>query len=569
MKLFGTHHGSHEQHGRKAAPAPEPPEQETPEKQETPAEQPGAILPPEPPAWKETPEQARPKRRRTLWIVLAAVVLVLLAAVVVYALWERPPEIAPPTPIQSEAPTVTPSAAPSRSPTETPGPDETEEPTPTEELDPGEAPVVDMTGARKDGVYTILVAGQDKASGNTDTIMVVSFDTKNHKISVTNIPRDTIINIGWYSAPKRINSVYPGAIASGLDPALRMKQELRKMLGFDLDCYAIVNISAVERVVDTMGGIWFDVPPGMQYEDYVQDLYIDIPEGYQLLNGRQVVQICRFRQNNFSHTGYAGGDIQRIGVQHDMLKAIASQTLSMGNIPNFPHMLEIVAQEVNTDLTAANLAWFARQFLACKAEDITFQTMPIGASDLINGVSMVSVAPEAWLKMINETINPYEADVQLYNLSLLIATANNAYATNGVIAGGIDSFYCMSCTAAAGQAVAHAPGVHVYDDEGRRIGEEGPDNPSESDPPVESEQPVESETPVESEAPVESETPVETGTPAESETPVESQQPAETETPPEAEPPAETQAPAPAEPVGETGPEIVTAAPNDDPAEQF
>ena len=425
--------------------------------------------------------------RRRLFIILGVIVLAALAVVVGYSLWERPPELVTPTPLPTAGVTATPEV------TETPGtetpepsePVETDEPAVTETPDPlsqieeGTAPTVEMTGDRKEGVYTILVAGVDKASGCTDTIMIVSFDTKNHKISATNIPRDTIINIGWYSAPKRINAVYPGAIASGLDPAARLKYELRQMLGFAPDCYAVVNIEVVERVVDTIGGVWFDVPEGIVYEDYVQDLYINIPAGYQLLNGKQAVQICRFRQGN-NGTGYARGDLQRIDVQHDVLKAIAAQTLSLGNIPNFPALLEIFTSEVNTDLTTANVAWFARQFLACKSEDITFQTMPIGTSEMVNGVSFVSVAPESWLAMINESINPYVNDVQLYNLNLLVAGGTYAYATNGVIAGGIDSFYCQTCTGRTGKVVWHAPGIHLYNEDGSPVGGGG-DTESEGD----------------------------------------------------------------------------------------
>ena len=408
--------------------------------------------------------------RRRLFMILGVVVLAALAVVVGYSLWERPPEIVTPTPLPTAEVTVPPTQAPGAEtpepsePVESEAPEVTPEPDPLSQIEEGAAPTVEMTGERKDGVYTILVAGVDKASGCTDTIIIVSFDTKEHKISLTNIPRDTIINIGWYSAPKRINAVYPGAIASGLDPAARLKYELRQMLGFSPDCYAVVNIEVVEQVVDTIGGVWFDVPPGMVYEDYVQDLYINIPEGYQLLNGKQAVQICRFR------SGYAGGDLQRINIQHDVLKAIAAQTLSLGNIPNFPALLDIFTNEVNTDLTTANVAWFARQFLACKAEDITFQTMPIGTSDLVNGVSLVSAAPESWLAMINESINPYVNDVQMYNLNLLIAGGTFAYATSGNIAGGIDSFYCQTCTGRTGKVVWHAPGIHLYNEDGSPVG---------------------------------------------------------------------------------------------------
>ena len=523
MKLFGNQHGSHEAH-KPDHPAPEG-EQRPLEREQAPAEAaptPPPVQPPEaepPREPKKIPAEEKKKtgtvwtRHRGLFIALAAVVLALLALVVAYSIWEKPPEIAVNTPALPTA-TLAPSAAPTPTGTvETPDPEQPEETPeqPEESEDPmaaygnGEAPAIDMTGNRRKGVYTMMIVGLDVVSSNTDTIIVVSFDTVNHKISLTNIPRDTIVNIAQAGAPKRINTIYPGMKASGYDPAKGLKQQLRNLLGFEVDSYAIVDVTAVTLAVDAIGGVWYDVPRDYYYVDYVQDLYIDIKEGYQLLSGQKAVWLCRFRD------GYAGGDLERIGVQHDVLKTIAKQTLSLGNIPNFPTLIEIFEKFVDTDLTAANIAFFARQFLSCKSEDISFQTMPIGVAGMVNGVSMVSVAPEAWLEMINSSINPFEDDVQLYNLNLLIAGESFAYATSGTIAGGIDSFYCMSCTAHAGKTVWHAPGAHLYDEEGNLLNGE----PEETDEPTETDGPEVTEGPTVTEAPPQTETPEVTETPVE------------------------------------------------------
>ena len=509
MKLFETKHGSHEAHGVDGA-----------------AENASA-----PATGGETKPSGKRRGRRWL-IALAVVVLVVLAVVIGYSIWERPPEITPaPTkaPAQTVAPTAAPTKAPDSSGANGPG---TEAPVESAELTPeptpevySEPPVVDMTGDRKEGVYTFMIVGLDVANGLTDTIMIVSFDTKNHTMSLTNIPRDTIANIASTYAPKRINTVYPGAMSAGHDGAEALRTQMRNMLGFDVDCYCVVNIWGVARVVDAIGGLWYDVPRDYVYVDYVQDLYIDIKQGYQQLSGQQVVQLCRFRAD------YARGDIQRIDVQHDILKTLARQTLSLGNISNLPQLLQIFAEEVTTNMSTANVAWFVRQFMQCKAEDIVFQTMPLGGGGLVNGVSMVAVAPDAWLQMINDSINPYKEDVQLYNLSLLVAGESFAYSTNGVIAGGPDSFYCTLCSAAAGEAVAHYPGAHnsyeceqcsafagktishvpgdhLYDEEGKLLRPEETEDPNETDDPNETAEPTETPAPTEAPEPTQ---PVEGG----------------------------------------------------------
>lgn len=390
------------------------------------------------------------KTRRTL-IILGAVALAILAAVAAYAIWERPPEI-------SSAPENTPHAAVTARPGGNAAQPGGAEPGDTEPVDEGEAPAVPMTSDRRAGVYTFLLVGVDRASNSTDTIMVVSFDTAQHTISCTSIPRDTLVNIGWANTPKKINAVYPGYLNSGADGITGLKGQVKNLLGFDVDSYVVVYLQAVEDAVDAIGGVWFDVPQDMIYEDYVQDLYIDIKAGYQKLNGADALKLCRFRD------GYAGGDLQRIGVQQSFLKALATQLISLGSIPHLGELIDVLLQDVDTDLTAANLAWLARQFLACKSENITFQTAPLsGAGSGINDVSIVGLDVGSWLAMVNDSINPYEDDVTVSNVNILTFGYGGGYvgATTGVIAGGPDSFYCLSCTSKSGAVVWHAPGAHL------------------------------------------------------------------------------------------------------------
>lgn len=416
----------------------------------------------------EKGKQPMPRGRKAL-IIIGVVIVILAAALIAYSIWERPPQIAP-------TPAVTASPAPAEpKPAGTDKPDDPEQPVPTPEPTeiPAEKDPDALVADRDSGKYTVLVVGRDHASNSTDTILVVRLDTKAHRIDCVSIPRDTMINIGWATTPKRINAVYPGCVNSGSDPVAGVKMHIRNLIGFDVDCYSIVNIKAVEDAVDCVGGIWYDVPYDMVYEDDVQYLNIDIKAGYQLLNGSDAVKLCRFR------AGYAGGDLQRIGVQQDFLKAAAKQMLSLGNIPNLGELVNILVENVDTDLTAGNIAWFARQFLLCKMEDIHFHTLP-NSLCAINGVSLVSVIQNEWLDMVNEALNPYTEPVTAANVNLLMSDylGTNVWSTTGVVAGGPDSFYCMDCTIkSGGTPVHHLPGAHLQFEE--------PEPPAEEAPPAE------------------------------------------------------------------------------------
>lgn len=386
---------------------------------------------------------AEPKRRGRKALLIVCVILALAAAAVaIYSIWERPPVL----PDNQTHTTQPPN-------TMQPGnnPDDPSQTTPPEEEDYTNALVTD----RAPGTYTFLLVGRDHASNSTDTIIVGRMDTKAHTIDFVSIPRDTLINISWANTPKKLNAVYPGFINSGSSGIEGLKTHVKNLLGFDVDCYAVVSIKAVEQAVDAIGGVWFDVPTDMHYWDPDQDLHIDIDKGYQLLNGEDAVKVCRFRDT------YAGGDIERIGVQQDFLKALASQLLTLGNIPNLPTLLEILGSNLDTDLSPANIAWFARQFLACGMDGISFQTMPWSTACMINGVSFVSIDVDNWLEMVNERLNPYVEPVTAANVNILTSDydGRTLSPTTGTVAGGDDSFYCLPCTVAnGGKAVHHLPG---------------------------------------------------------------------------------------------------------------
>ena len=82
---------------------------------------------------------------------------------------------------------------------------ETEE---VEEIDWGEGTRPRSEGERKsEDYYTVLILGRDTGGGgNTDTMLLASYDVTNQKATVMSIPRDTMVNVPWDI--KKINSVY-------------------------------------------------------------------------------------------------------------------------------------------------------------------------------------------------------------------------------------------------------------------------------------------------------------------------------------------------------------------------
>ena len=278
----------------------------------------------------------------------------------------------------------------------------------TEIQQTGEDLSMPIDETRKKGCYTFLVAARDVASGCTDVIIVGRFDTENHTINMVSIPRDTMTNRG----DTKINTAYAGNLASGGNGIDGLKREIQKLLGFEIDSYAIVDVEAVEKLIDAIGGVYFDVPMDMHYSDVSQDLEIHINKGYQKLSGSDAVKVLRFRK------GYANGDLGRIDVQHDFIKAMAEQVLDIGNIPNLGAAIDIYQEHVQSNLTAGMILFYAKNFLEMDPENIQFVSMPQHMGGLVNGHSYIFIAPARWVNVINEYLNPYKENIAQWHLDI-------------------------------------------------------------------------------------------------------------------------------------------------------
>ena len=365
-------------------------------------------------------EGKKRSKGRVIGAVCGAVVALLALIVIVYALFEKPPERGQSGLVRPGAESTAPESA---------DPNASATPTPTEDPNAG-APA-----SLVDGMYTFLIVGFDQVAYHTDTIMVGRMDTVNHTINVVSIPRDTLMNIP--GGTKKINELFlrgmnntdgdqEAKLQGGID---RMLEGITDILGFTPDVYAAVDLEAFVQLVDAIGGVDYDVPVDMHYSDPTQDLYINLDAGMQHLT------VMRFR------SGYVTADIGRIGTQQDFLMSIASQFLSLGNIPKLGEFIDIFTEYVQTNMDAGNLAFFARQFLMCSSEDISFETIPANYNDAIKGLSYVSIYVDEWITMINEKLNPYDQPVTTSNVNILThSTTSGFYSTTGTIAGGADSF---------------------------------------------------------------------------------------------------------------------------------
>ncbi len=249
--------------------------------------------------------------------------------------------------------------------------------------------------ARKRRCYTFLLVGMDKVGSNTDSLIVVRYDVDEQDVSMASIPRDTCVNVK--RKLKKINAAYANG---GME---QLTEEVSRTFGLPLDFYIKVDVKGFVALVDELGGVDFDVPCAMNYDDPAQDLHIHYEPGMQHLSGQQALEVCRFRHNN-DNTGYT--DTGRMETQRGVLTAVAKKLLSWNNVTKLNNYLKIAAEHVDTNLSATDMAWFAQKGLGFDAgNDEKLHTMMFPASW---HTPYMYLDPDATLEMVNAFLNPYK-----------------------------------------------------------------------------------------------------------------------------------------------------------------
>lgn len=360
---------------------------------------------------KKPPKKAR---KRPRWpMVLVSVAAVLLVLFVFYRQWAKPPDL--------------------------PGGDRANVPDASGEADE-ERP--EARAGRKDGFYTFLLIGRDTGGGgNTDTLMLAAYDTKQQQAALMSIPRDTMVDVSW--DVKKINSVYNMYLGRGKEAAVdALEDAVAGLVGFRPDFTVTVEWEAVGEIVDAIGGVWFEVPFHMSYWDPTQDLRIEQEAGYRLLGGSDAMQVVRWRKNNTGvplPAGADGSDLGRTKIQQAFIMATLKQCLQLKNVARINEIAQVFTQRVETELTVGNLMWFAEQALlgGFSAEELYTCTLPctgasVYSSSYKTNLSYVMPQPEALLAEVNTHFNPFDVEVAMDNLDLMRLDGNGgAYATGG------------------------------------------------------------------------------------------------------------------------------------------
>lgn len=264
-----------------------------------------------------------------------------------------------------------------------------------------------------DKIYILLMG---ESTGSSDTIIVCSYDPKTQEASMLSIPRDTFVGKSKSNAKatNKINSLY----TAGQTPEKTMNA-VNEITGLNVDKYILVDTKAVVELVNAIGGVEFEVPIDMEYDDDTQNLHINLKAGMQKLNGEQVEQVVRFRHNNNGSTysyDYGMEDYGRMKTQRSLITTVLKQTVKFKNIKEANNIIDIAKKYVKTNMDLDSLKNYLPYVTKFNSDELKAEQLP-GESKVLNGL---------WFFIYDEEKTKTVVD----NLFIQSATTNSEEASN-------------------------------------------------------------------------------------------------------------------------------------------
>ncbi len=218
------------------------------------------------------------------------------------------------------------------------------------------------------GPVNLLVLGLDEEGIRTDVILLFNYDSKTSKLNILSIARDT--RVSEDGRHLKINALfYMGKEAL-------VARKIQEITGLSADYYMTFDFKGFRKIIDTLGGVTFDVPFNMDYDDPDQNLHIHLDKGTQLLNGYKAEQLVRYRKGNRQGQGYIDGDIGRIRMQQEFIKALIKQKVRLKYLAKVNDIFSILKEYVSTNIDITDLKQYYKSISNIRLEQTRTYTLP-------------------------------------------------------------------------------------------------------------------------------------------------------------------------------------------------
>jgi LCP family protein required for cell wall assembly len=217
--------------------------------------------------------------------------------------------------------------------------------------------------------------GADNGDAVSETIMIVHISPGRHRVTVLNIPRDTVVPIyacakgpGWSG-----QQANPGAIEQ-IDSTLSfggpacLWKTVEQQTGVRLDHFIEIGYPGLVNVVNDIGGVNVCVPVAVDDADSG----LRLSQGEHHIGGVQFLEFWRTREK----TGN-GSDLQRIQRDDYLLAQTLRQVLHAGLLSSPTRLLRVVsdaagAMTTDSGLSQSDLVQIAQSLRGLSSGDYQF-----------------------------------------------------------------------------------------------------------------------------------------------------------------------------------------------------
>lgn len=194
------------------------------------------------------------------------------------------------------------------------------------------------------GIDTSDHRGYEEKS-RTDSLLLATFNQDNKSIKLLSIPRDLYAYVPYIGDYTKINHAH---FHGGPTAAV---ETVENLLDIPVDYYMRVDFEGFLEVIDTIGGIHFDVP----YEFYESDSTdkknsIHLLPGYQKVNGEEALALARTRKHD--------SDIERGKRQQEIIKKVFEEVTSIKSVTKVSKLIDVAGNNMTTNLSFSEIKDF-------------------------------------------------------------------------------------------------------------------------------------------------------------------------------------------------------------------
>lgn len=336
------------------------------------------------------------------------------------------------------------------------------------------------------GRVNVLLAGDSADDPNhggaqlTDSIMLLSIDTKNHTGFMLSIPRDLWVSIG--NGHQKINAAnevtnfsQSGYPKGGMG---QLEQVLQTQLGIPINYYALIDYTAFKDSVNAVGGITINIqsddPRGL-FDPNIAKADggpLKLPNGMVVLNGQTALNLARARGDpcycGHYEYGFPNSDFNRTQHQRQMLTALELKAQSVGVMSNpikVTNLFKALGNNVQTDLSIQEVLRFIQITKGMNVSNLQSLTLNNdGKNPLLAGYSAPdgesALIPKSGLDNFGQITQYYQ---QLTSNNPVVREAPSIVVLNGTGVNGLAKKESAILTSQGFNVVGTADAINLYD----------------------------------------------------------------------------------------------------------